>query len=128
MDLKEGCAAMMAMLADEDLERMADYVRRGRPMSAVDTEELKASWVEHFHLHIAEAVENDTTTPMDDAECELKLRKVELPREEIKDAVLAYAEQVMMRTFSYSVAERKLINDRLAQDLARAHAKHGSKH
>ena len=116
---------IMTLLAEESLERTADYVRRGRSMSSIDVDQLKARWVDQVQVFIADPADRDTSALVEDIESELAIRRVELPREEVREAAITLLRRTLDRTQSLSRAEIARLNDDLARDCERHRAARG---
>ena len=118
---------IMTLLAEESLERTADYVRRGRSMSSIDVDQLKARWVDQVQVFIADPADRDTSALVEDIESELAIRRVELPREEVREAAITLLRRTLDRTQSLSRAEITRLNDDLERDCERHRAARGPK-
>jgi hypothetical protein len=75
-----------AWLANQQLERLEEYLKRGRPLASAPIEELNARWVT--------LTENWANSPRgvdhrerEDIEAEMQVRKVTPPVELAKDAI-----------------------------------------
>ena len=119
--------SITALLADERLQRTADYARRGRPLVSMDTDDLKADWVLQFRRFVDDPDDHSVATYMDDVESELALRKVDLPKDEIRHDALVFLQRTIAYTRSLPRAELIRLNDALARDCDRYRATQGSK-
>jgi hypothetical protein len=73
-----------AWLANQQLERLENYLQRGRPLSDVSLEELRTHWVALMRAwaqHVRGGIDN---REREDIEAEMTLRKVEPPFDLVK--------------------------------------------
>jgi hypothetical protein len=80
----EGAEALRALLENEDMERLEDYLKRGRPLEHVDIQELTRRWVAVVATWIAAMaagaeVDGTQHTERRDIGSEFKLRGIEPP-------------------------------------------------
>ena len=119
------CATIMSLLADERLERTADYVRRKRPLLSAETDDLKARWVRQFRLFVSRPADRHVSDLLEDLESELALRGAELPQAEIREDAIAFVEDTFARTEALPADELARINDALTRQFKRHLARRG---
>src|ERR1700756_2897380 len=77
---------VLAWLRNRSFEQTEDYVRRGRHLADVSTEELKRQWVEAFRIWAANYGTEDHRV-REDLEAELQLRRDEPPFDLVADEI-----------------------------------------
>ena len=104
-----------AWLANKGLERLADYLQRGRPLAGVPLEELRERWVALMRAWARRAPGREPDSEREDIEAEMKVRRVEPPFDLAQDAVDALIEKSRKTTAEllknperYGEAERQL--------------------
>jgi uncharacterized membrane protein YebE (DUF533 family) len=75
-----------AWLANQQIERLADYLKRGRPHESATLEELKARWV-RLIKDWAKSPGSVDRREREDIEAELQVREVGPPVELAKEAL-----------------------------------------
>jgi hypothetical protein len=75
-----------AWLANKELERLEDYLKRSRPLAGVPLEELRERWIAQMR-NWAESVSGFDHREHEDIEAEMKLRRVQPPVDLAKDAL-----------------------------------------
>jgi hypothetical protein len=73
-------------LANKQLERLEDYLKRSRPLAGVPLEELRGRWIVQMRKW-AKSVSGFDHREHEDIEAEMKLRRVEPPVDLAKDAL-----------------------------------------
>jgi hypothetical protein len=110
-------STFMSLLAHEEMEHMADYVRRKRPLSAVPLEQLRHDWVRLFRVFMRE--HGEINIELEDVEAEIKLRGADLPRDEIRDEAKYFCERSLARAWAMPREDKARINAALERDLQR---------
>jgi hypothetical protein len=85
-----------AWLANQRLERLEGYIKRGRPLANISLEELRARWIAAMRAWVSSLSEFDHEE-REDIEAEMKLRKIEPPYDLVRDhlnAIRSAAEKV----------------------------------
>ena len=72
---------VLAWIQDKRLQDVEDYVRRGRQLSDVPTEELMSRWVALFKHQAYQPNLVEPSLESTDIDAELQIRKIELPFE-----------------------------------------------
>jgi hypothetical protein len=114
--------AMMAFLENMQLELTESYLRRGKQLANVPTDELKERWVIEMRLWAADYGRTIDHTRREDAQAELLLRGVALPFDLAADAVTALClkqdAQLSARDAESRARLDRKIGDELEQFLA----------
>lgn len=105
-----------AMIANNAMLALDDYVKRGRRFETTPTDELKARWVATINTLSVAHNAADLVLEYEDLDAELTLRKVDKPIDEIQGALEALAELAVAAT--QDVEQRKRIDDQLRTDMA----------
>src|SRR5688572_23195139 len=87
--LEELAERVVTAYLNDQTGPVMDYVRRGRLLETVSTEDLKASWVAALKAMAADITNGESFRYRDDAEAELTLRGVPAPFEEVPAEVEA---------------------------------------
>ncbi len=74
------------------LDRTEDYLKRGRALAAIASEELKARWVETYRLWCEDVRNWELQKIANDLESELALRREEVPIERVAVEMQTLAE------------------------------------
>lgn len=82
---------IIAWLHNTQLERVEKYVKRGRPLSSIETETLKQNWVVTFRKWLCDPSNSSTKAEREDIESELEIRKETPPVNLVEDALNASA-------------------------------------
>ena len=83
-------AIVDALLDAGKMEITARYLSSGRRFASLETEEIKRRWIEAVRIFLA-SYGSKNPREMDDLGSELRLRKVPLPEENVRDQVAAVA-------------------------------------
>jgi hypothetical protein len=75
-----------AWLANQQLEQLENYLKRGRPLAGVALRELRSRWIASMRSW-AESFRKFDHSEHEDIEAEMSLRKVEPPFDRIKEAM-----------------------------------------
>jgi hypothetical protein len=86
-------AIINALLASERMECTRNYLSRGRRFGGMETDEIKQRWIAATRKYQVSYGEVDPRE-MDDLTSELDLRKVEPPREAVRDETKRVAERI----------------------------------
>ena len=68
---------VQSYLENKSLEKIADYVQRGRRFSTCSLDELRTKWCDAFKQYVASGISSES----DDYEAELSLRREPIPLE-----------------------------------------------
>ena len=120
-------STIMSLLADEQMDHMADYVRRKRPLSAVPLERLSLDWIREFRLFMGDPADPEVNNRLEDVEAEMSLRGAELPREAIRTEAMAFVERNLARAWALPLEDKARINEALTRDLQRHIEQRGMK-
>ena len=85
-----------AWVANQRLERLEGYIKRGRPLANLSLEELRARWINAIR-DWASSLSNFDHEEREDIEAEMKLRKIDPPFDLVVDqlnAIRSAAEKV----------------------------------
>jgi hypothetical protein len=102
-----------AWLANQRLERLEGYIKRGRPLASVSLEELRARWIAAIRAW-ASLLREFGHEEREDIEAEMKLRKINPPFDLVEEqliAIRAAAEKVGAELLNDP--DRRLAIDRL---------------
>jgi hypothetical protein len=86
---------MIALLESQALDRVADYINRGRAFQSLSIDEVNARWIASFRAWLANFGKSFDHTERGDLESELRIRQTEPPFQLVKhelDALLANSE------------------------------------
>jgi hypothetical protein len=86
-------AIVDALLDADQMESTARYLSSGRRFASLETEEIKQRWTEAVRIFLA-SYGKENPREMDDLGSELRLRKVPLPEENVRDQVAAVARRI----------------------------------
>lgn len=75
---------ILSWIGDKRLQDVEDYVRRGRLLSGVPTEELMSRWVSLFKYWAFQPALVEPSHEYTDTESELQIRKIEPPFEQVE--------------------------------------------
>ena len=92
-DFKLARAAVGHTLAKDEMERMQQYLQRGRPYEKLGTPKLRAMFIHAFKERVADLRNPDAWARSNDLQAEYSLRAVEPPFEDLKSEL-----EVMART------------------------------
>lgn len=84
-----------AWLQNKPLEHVQDYVGRGRLHAGLQTDELKAQWVNAFKRMIADLRTPELRQAAQDLEAELVLRKEDAPYDLVRAELAAFSAAAM---------------------------------
>jgi hypothetical protein len=106
-----------AWLENQQLERLSDYLKRGRPLADVGLEDLRSRWVALMQTW-ARITQGFDHQEREDIEAEMQLRKVEPPRDLAKEAIETLrrkskerADKLLADPARYALFEKELAND-----------------
>jgi hypothetical protein len=77
---------MLAMLRNQDMEDLADYLNRGRLLAETPVDQLKSRWVQLMHEWVKNFKKTDHRE-RNDIQAELGLRRIEIPMKLIEDLI-----------------------------------------
>jgi hypothetical protein len=80
---------MLALLENQRLLHLEDYVKRGRELASIDSEELRDRWIIEFKKWVASRPRYMDQRARDDIEGELALRGEQPPFDLVKDELEA---------------------------------------
>ena len=86
-------AIVDALLDADQMESTARYLSSGRRFASLEAEETKRRWTEAVRIFLASYCCKNPRE-MDDLGSELRLRKVPLPEENVRDQVVAVARRI----------------------------------
>jgi hypothetical protein len=86
-------AIVDALLDADQMESTARYLSSGRRFARLETEKIKRRWTEAVRIFLA-GYGSVNPREMDDLGSELRLRKVLLPEESVRDQVAAVARRI----------------------------------
>jgi hypothetical protein len=102
-------AIVDALLEADQMESTARYLSSGRRFASLETEEIKRRWTEAVRIFLA-SYGSVNPREMDDLGSELRLRKVPLPEENVRDQVAAVARRIQ---HDHDPEVRSRIRDRI---------------
>lgn len=79
--MAEPTDVVLAWIRDKRLQEVEDYVRRGRLLADVPTEDLMSRWVGLFKYQAHQPNLVEPSLESTDIDAELQIRKIELPFE-----------------------------------------------
>jgi hypothetical protein len=82
-----------AVIESDRMDYIARYLAAGRRFANLETEEIKRRWTEAVRIFLA-GYGSVNPREMDDLDSELRLRKVALPEENVRDQVAAAARRI----------------------------------
>jgi hypothetical protein len=100
-----------AWLANQQLERLADYLKRGRPFASSPIDELRTRWVMLMNGWARSPADFDHSE-REDIEAELQVREVGPPIELAEDAI----ETLRRKSRAHILQDRERFN-RMADEL-----------
>ena len=107
-------STIMSLLADEQMDHMADYVRRKRPLSAVPLERLSLDWIREFRLFMGDPADPEVNNRLEDVEA-------------IRTEAMAFVERNLARAWALPLEDKARINEALTRDLQRHIEQRGMK-
>jgi hypothetical protein len=73
-----------SILAEDTMEKIRDYLSRGRPFRDIDPDALRQRWTITFKSWAADLANHGALRENNDTEAELRLRQIEPPFETVK--------------------------------------------
>ena len=106
-----------AFSRSQAIDRTEDYVKRGRPLAAVDAAALKEQWIATYRKWCRDVRNYDLQRDANDIESELSLRGEEAPIDRVVEEMHALAEALKQELLRLDAAQLKRMGETMLAEL-----------
>ena len=106
-----------AFSRSQAIDRTEDYVKRGRPLAAIDAAILKERWVEAYRKWCREVRSYDLQREANDIESELSLRGEEVPIDRVVAEMHTLADALKQELLKLDMEQLKRMGETMLAEL-----------
>jgi hypothetical protein len=106
-----------AFSRSQAIDRTEDYVKRGRPLAAVESAALKEQWIETYRKWCRDVRNYDLQRDANDIESELALRGEEVPIDRVVEEMHTLAEALKQELLKLDAEQLKRMGETMLAEL-----------